>query len=403
MSRPASNGADRIAALASARRQWHTMPQPFYSDADIFQRDMERLFHRMWLYAGHVSQVRRTGDFFLSRIGTEEILVIRGADGVIRAFFNVCRHRGSRVCLESSGHAERLVCPYHAWVYHTDGTLAAARSMPDDFDRKTHGLHPCAVRVLEGLIFISLASEPPDFGVVERDLRPYLKPYGLDRARICHTETTRVPANWKLLMENYFECYHCVPAHPQFASVMSHLKACETPSGRETQKTFDEEWCALVTKLGQETKKIPLTPDTYHYAGREPIRPGWVTQTQDGKPAAPLMGEFKQYDGGVTGVTIFCFSLVGCNDYVALIRFTPVSPTETDSEVTWLVHEDAKAGRDYDVNRVAWLWKTTFEQDYRICSDNQAGVNSSRYLPGPYAKREEMIESFIQWYLKQLA
>jgi Rieske 2Fe-2S family protein len=168
-------------------------------------------------------------------------------------------------------------------------------------------------------------------------------------------------------------------------------------------KHFQTEWESRAAGLGQPIGRVALTAKTCHYLGRGPIRPGFVTQTQDGAPAAPLLGKFSEYDGGLTGITILLFSLVATNDYVAIIRFTPTGPTLTRSEVTWHVRQDAVEGRDYDVERVIWLWRNTFDQDYKICADNQAGINSTRYRPGPYSNVEGMVDTFVQWYLNQIA
>lgn len=399
---PSQNGNGRIERLAASRRIGHTLEQAFYTDEEIFRRDLEQIFGRCWLYAGHVRQIPAKGDFFVYEVANESILVTRGSNGQIHALFNVCRHRGSKVCLESKGNAKSFTCPYHAWTYGLDGALLAARHMDDAFEKSTHGLHRCRVEVMEGLIFINLAADPSPFATIRNDLQPFLAPYGLEHAKVCHHSRDLVKANWKLLMENYFECYHCPCAHPEFASVNMHVRAQNSPVLAEDNRLYKAEWEAKAKGLGQNIGHVLLTPQTYHYCGREPIGRGWVSQTQNGKPAAPLMGSFREYDGGVTGITILCFSFIASNDHAALIRFTPVSPTETISEVWWFVREDAVEGRDYDVSRVIWLWKTTFEQDYKICTDNQSGILSSRYQPGPYSKNESWVDLFVQWYVNQL-
>lgn len=391
-----------IQGLIAARKPGYSLEQAFYCDPEIYTHDLEQIVLRHWLYAGHTSQLPNAGDYFLYDVAHESIIVTRDKNGEVHALFNVCRHRGSRVCLEESGNARAFTCPYHSWTYAPDGHLLAARHMSDDFDKSAFSLHRCHVRVLEGLIFISLAEEPPEFDSVENDVLKYLQLYGLADTRICHRKTDIVQANWKLLMENYYECYHCTTAHPEFASVNTHVRAQDSPKLAQEDKAFQAAWEARVRELGQPLDRVVLTPETYHYCGRGPIRPGFVTQTQDGAPAAPLLGGFREYDGGLTGITILLFSLVATNDYVAIIRFTPLGPTTTKSEVSWHVHKDAVESREYDVDRITWLWRKTFDQDYKICEDNQAGINSSRYRPGPYSKVEGMVDTFVQWYLRQI-
>src|SRR5262249_22710100 len=141
---------------------------------------------------------------FTCPIANESVIITRTADGEVRAMMNVCRHRGSRVCLGEEGHANRLVCPYHAWVYNLDGSLANARHMPEPFDKAAFGLRPAHVRVVEDLIFICLAENPPAFDHVAGTIQPYLAPQGLTHARIAHRSTHRIRANWKLVAENFW-------------------------------------------------------------------------------------------------------------------------------------------------------------------------------------------------------
>ena len=140
-----------------------------------------------------------------------------------------------------------------------------------------------------------------------------------------------------------------------------------------------------------------------HQGGRVAIRPGFVTQSHDSQPLAPLLGSDTEYDGGITSFMHFpLIWYVVSNDHALLTRFTPVSPLETELELTWLVREDAVEGRDYDPDAVCWLWQVTAEQDKTICENNQRGILSSRYQPGPYATTEFSVDEFVSWYLREL-
>jgi phenylpropionate dioxygenase-like ring-hydroxylating dioxygenase large terminal subunit len=204
--------------LADRRPGW-SLPRKLYVDPNIFEVEMEKLFDQQWLFTDHTSRIPNVGDYFLFKIGNESIVVIRARDGQVHAFFNVCRHRGSRICLEQSGTVKKLMCPYHNWAYELDGSLITARHMPADFDKTQFGLHRCEVRVLEGLIFVSLGTSAPPFDRMAYDTRPYWEPYELPHTRIAHRMRCAVRANWKLVLENFVECYHCVHAHPEFTSV----------------------------------------------------------------------------------------------------------------------------------------------------------------------------------------
>ena len=154
----------KLNSLIESARQESVRAQPFYCDEDVFGLDMQKVVTRKWLLVDHVSRIPEPGQFFLYEVGLESIIVIRDNDGTINALFNVCRHRGSLVCLEKEGKRNRLTCPYHAWTYGLDGSLQSARFMPEDFKPLDHGLFKCHVRVHHGLIFLNLSSgEEPEF------------------------------------------------------------------------------------------------------------------------------------------------------------------------------------------------------------------------------------------------
>ena len=393
-----------VEKLIASRRPGMSLDREFYRSPEIFELEVERVFMRRWLLAGHISRIPGPGDYFLYSVAGESIVIIRGVDGEIRAFFNVCRHRGSRICTNESGSARKLVCPYHNWVYNTDGTLNSSRHMPDNFDNSQFGLVRCHVRLVEGLIFINLAKEPSDFEPMARDFGSLLKPHGLDHAKICLRTRYEVKANWKIVAENSWECCHCGTAHPEFAAVMSYVGAMDSPKLAQAHESFTAQWEAQENGLGHKTGEVKMPPDGWYQCGRLPIRPGFLTQARDGQPVAPLMGSLKTYDGGISAFSFrpFTFFVASC-DHVMISRFTPLEPMLTEAEISWLVREDAVEGVDYDVERVTWLWRVTTEQDVRLCENNQAGVNSRRYQPGPYSQTEGEVERFIQWYLRELA
>ena len=171
---------DTIADLASRTRRGYSLERAFYSDDAVFDADMRRVIGRKWLVAGHVDRVRRTGDYFLFKVGVESIIVVRSDDSTINAFYNVCRHRGSLICTKPEGHVNLLTCGYHAWTYGLDGVLLAARLMPEDFSKRDNALLRCHVKVFFGFIFVNLSDEPPvDFDAAFSDLSPYLDFHGL--------------------------------------------------------------------------------------------------------------------------------------------------------------------------------------------------------------------------------
>jgi Rieske 2Fe-2S family protein len=288
-------------------------------------------------------------------------------------------------------------------VYQLDGALCAARHLPEAIGRRALGLHPVHVRAVEGLIFVCLAESPPDFAHTAADLTAFLKPHGLARTKVCHRAVEVIHANWKVAAENFWECYHCTATHPEFCSVMSYAHAQDSERLAQERQEFEQDWEAAARSDGFIVGNIEYSDRGLHRGGRLPIRPGYLTQSQDGKPVAPLLGEYTSYDGGITSFMHFpIIWYVVNNDYALLTRFTPVSPLETELELTWLVHQDAAEGRDYDTERVCWLWRVTAEQDRTICENNQRGILSSRYQPGPYATTERACDEFMTWYLNEL-
>lgn len=394
---------ERLSGLIRSRRPGWSLSNPFYTDPWIFQEDMNRIFFRHWLFAGHTRQIPNPCDYFTFEIGDESIIIIRG-DEAIHGHFNVCRHRGSRICLETSGHARSLVCPYHQWVYKPDGSLTAARLMPGDFDKARFGLHRVHVRVVEGLIFISLAEEPTAFDTFETDLRCRLKPHLLEKAKICHTRHYDVRANWKLVIENSRECYHCGQRHPEYCRTMMSDEGVDSLGGSPQREDFTAERKRDWKKMGLETTDVnpEFPPDAWYKLQRYPVRQGLVTQSLDGQPVAPLMGNLPGRDTGVLSLVMRHHIMFQANsDHVAITRMTPMAPQLTKVRVDWLVRDDAEENVDYEIERLTPLWRITCEQDWKLCEDNQLGVNSSRYEPGPYAPDEIGAERFVQWYLNQ--
>ncbi len=181
--------ANAILTELDALKSGHTLPGKFYHDADIFKFDMETIWYRDWLFVGHDCEIPKAGNFFTLQLGAYPIVVVRGRDGVIRAFHNSCRHRGSRVCTQESGSKIRLVCPYHQWTYELDGTLMHARDMGEGFDFKAHSLKPVHCESVGGYIWICVAKDAPDFNDFRTRMGPYFAPHNLIDAKVAFSST----------------------------------------------------------------------------------------------------------------------------------------------------------------------------------------------------------------------
>jgi phenylpropionate dioxygenase-like ring-hydroxylating dioxygenase large terminal subunit len=402
-----SNG---VAQLAANAKFGYTLDRAFYCDDKVFEADMQQVIGRKWLVAGHIDRVPRKGDYFLFKIGVESIIVLRSDETTINAFYNVCRHRGSLICTKPEGRVTRLTCGYHAWSYGLDGALLSARLMPADFSRQDNGLQRCHVRVFFGFIFINLSDEaPPDFDASFGDLAPYLDFHGFADARIAYAKSYPTSANWKLVVENFVECYHCAPAHPEFCSMHPPEALIAFGAGPSSGPADAVEhylpalkaWEARAAALGRPIGTIDDGPESSHLRLllQRTIREGYESETQDGRPAAPLMGKRVDFDQGRMYLSFSPFTqLVATNDFAVLFLFTPRGTMQTDVDLYWLV--DAKAG-DVAVEKMIWGWDETTKQDKEITENNQAGILSKSYRPGRYSEHERRVATFQQWYLAQ--
>ena len=389
-----------IRDLVDRHAQGSAMDRAFYTDADIYEREVSEIYLKSWLYAGHVSEIPRIGDWFLFDLAGESVIVVRNEDNEISALLNVCRHRGSRVCLEARGCSKKLVCRYHGWAYELDGKLRNAAHMKDGFDKTGISLKGIHCEILEGMIYVNFAEQPASFDVVRKGLLESLRPYRIDAAKVAHRQIFPINANWKLSLENYTECYHCAPAHPEYSRGHSLAKPEVYPDELLEQVMSRAEACGLSnrdvnrTYMGAEGFGADFAYERYA------MWRGHITGSEDGQAVAPLMGDIRDYDSGTTDIQVgpVTFGLAYC-DHIVIYRFTPVSLDKSECDITWLVNGDAEEGQDYDKTKLTWLWDVTTEADKRIIEHNAEGVNSRYYQPGQLSVMEDFLGRFISWYL----
>jgi len=386
-----------ITDLMDEHQPGYSLKQSFYTDPDVFALELNAIWKRYWLFAATTAEIPKAGDYFTYTFQQDSVIIIRGDKGEVYAHYNTCRHRGSLICLEERGHAPKLMCPYHQWVYNKDGSLSKARLMPEDFDRAAYGLHPVHVQVANGFIFISFDENPPDFTKVLKDYEPLLRPFQIDRAKVAFKKQYTLRTNWKLVAENFRECYHCGPAHPEY---------CSAVIGANLRESADEVLAERIVawqQKGLATNNIDFEKDSYHFAIRYPLRPGVQSYSLDGKSVALPMGDHRDFDAGVLGLVVYPnFWMDAVSDYMWTMRVTAVSPSKTIIDLTWLVDSKAVEGKDYEVERLIEFWKITGEQDWALCENNFRGIESSHYKPGPYAPPELDVAKFIDWYLERL-
>ena len=392
--------------LLKSRIPGKSLPREFYVEPEIFEEDLRRVFYRNWLFAGHACEIPEPGDYFLLPVGAENLIVLRDKEGAVRAHFNVCRHRGSRIVTEERGHSRSLVCPYHQWVYALDGGLTNARLMGESFDADGYRLRPALARELAGLVFVCLATgeSHPDFEAFSEAVEPQLRPHGLERAKVAARDSYEVRANWKVLVENNRECYHCRVSHPEFCMSNYDLGLPgDSRSDAGYESTLEHEY-GRWRSLGLSPEEVSFPGGSGYRVSRLPLKEGFLTESLDGGLVAPLMGELTDPNvGSLRLITLPNFWGHANCDYAMTTRLLPIGPELTRVEVSFLVREDAAEGVDYDPDRVAEVWRATSEQDWELCENNHAGIRSVAYEPGPYSQiTEGSVETFVQWYLGQL-
>ena len=403
---------EKIAAMVKAEqaRPDYAIDSYFYRSHLVYEKELENLVFRSRLYAGHVTEVPNPGDYLLFDIGEDSVIIVRDKAGEVQALMNVCRHRGARVCEAQSGNRKTFVCPYHGWVYNTDGSLKAAREMEAraDFDITDYGLKKARILVYMGLIFINCDPHAADFLGPLSNLAQPLGAYDLEHAKVAHKHTYKVDANWKLVLENYLECYHCATSHRAYAR-MHTLKDTDARVSGIVQAMLDRtEQVTGVEGMGKEFYGIYMNAAGFGacaYTSRYGLFDGYLTGSEDGQPVAPLMGNIQGYDGGAGDFQMGPLSfMLNYPDHCVLYRFIPRGLTSTDMEVVWFVNGDAKEGVDYDRDRLTWLWHNTTLEDEFIISRNSEGVNSRFFEPGPYHPEfEATLQEFVCWYLDTMS
>ena len=393
-----------IADLIASQKPGWALDQRFYTDPEIYQLELDRIVTRNWILAGHASQIPDAGDYLVFSLANESAIIVRAKDGRVRAFANVCRHRGSLVCLENRGNKRKFECPYHGWTYDLDGKLIGARSMREDFNKEAYGLHPVSLSLLSGLIFVCFCDDPPSLEGAQRDLAEPMAMFDFENLKVAASKTYPIAANWKLAIENYQECYHCATAHPEYAKL--HTLMLDPQKRDRIQEPMRQRMAACGLK-DIEHDFI----DTYAKSGeqgygysRTALFEGYKTGSRDGEPVAPLLGELKDYDGGASDFTLGPFTFfLAYSDHVVGYVFSPVDHKNCQCKIHWFVRKDAVEGKDYDRDELMWLWDVTTHADEKIIVNNWQGVNSRYYRPGPFSGMERMERRYIEWLLQELS
>jgi glycine betaine catabolism A len=396
-----------------------SLPQKYFVSPEIFVREQEQIFSKNWLLIGHHSQIAKPGDFFLATVANESLIVVRDQQSQAKAFYNVCRHRGSRLKEEACGHSSAIQCPYHAWTYALNGRLIGAPHMDDvpGFEKTHYSLSPVNLGLWEGFIFVNLeetdcltAASPASLPKGEREQRNLKTDdaVGLRSESDGRIATARqrpghfislerwfsplsgkfshwnmpilqpakrieydVRANWKLMFENYSECYHCPGVHPQLQKISPYDSA------------------------ENDLRDGPFL------GGFMQINPG-KSLTVSGNACAAFVGKIENLQR-VFYYSIFPNMLLSLHpEYVMVHQLWPQSPERTLIVCDWFFHPDAFQRRNFNPNDAIEFWDTTNRQDWHICELSQQGIASRAYQPGPFSSRESIPAAWDRYYLEQM-
>lgn len=352
-----------------------SLEQRYLVSPGVFAEEQEKIFARQWVLVGHQSQIAKAGDYFVQEVAVESVIVVRDQKGDVHGFYNVCRHRGTRLCEKQSGHCSTIQCPYHAWTYGLDGRLVGAPHMDKvpGFARDEHSLHRVALGVWEGFIFVSLADAPASLEDFLAPLAGKFSSWNLPKLRSARRIEYDVRANWKLIFENYSECYHCPGVHPALQKLTPYDLAendlCEGPF------------------LG----------------GFMPITRGH-SLTMTGNVCALPVGDIKGEDNDrVFYYSIFPNMLLSMHpDYVMVHQLWPQSPERTRIVCDWSFHPEAFDRADFHPDDAIEFWDMTNKQDWHVCELSQLGIASRAYEPGPYSPRESIPAAWDREYLRHM-
>lgn len=387
--------------LLTGRDPNFSLEQKFYTDPDYYKLDLENIFYKDWLFVGHDCELPKTGSYMTVQIGAYPVIVVRDAQGGIRAFHNSCRHRGSRICSAEKGTAAKLVCPYHQWTYELDGRLLFARQVGPDFKPADYGLKPVHCETVAGYVYICVAEEAPDFAAFRNLVEPYLAPHNIKDAKVAFESSIIEKGNWKLVWENNRECYHCAANHPELCRTYPEAPTATGVQGVMEDPEINQLWKSCAS-IGLPAR-FNISEDGRYRITRIPLLRDAVSYTMSGKAAVkkPLSDKVAG-STNIGAMLLFNYPSTWNHlmaDHAISFRVLPISAEETLVTTKWLVHKDAVEGVDYDLDELTHVWIQTNDQDRKIVEENAVGIHSPAYQPGPYSvEHEGGVMQFLEWY-----
>jgi glycine betaine catabolism A len=366
------------------------LPADAYFDPRHYERELQRIWYRNWVYVGRSSDVAAPRSFRTFEIGDQRLLLVRDEGGALNAFHNTCRHRGAALCRESAGimRSGAIICPYHAWVYNLQGDLlrTSSKAQAAGFDIADYPLYKVQVNEWSGFIFIALSDNPPPFERLFDLPINRLDAWPLKDLVVGHVLEKRIQANWKIFWENYNECLHCPTVHPKLSSLVPIY-------GRGLlEERDDPDWNRHIAD-----------PDPKFKGG---LRDGAATWSTDGRMTGIAFENLSEEDRRVGHVYLTglpSMFIVGHVDYVRVVRLRPLGPELTELRVEYLFSPETLASPGFDMRNVVDFTNLVMTEDAEVCELNQRGLHAAPHARGVIMPEEYVIRQFHEWVQSELA
>src|ERR1700676_376473 len=366
------------------------LPADAYFDASRYERELQRIWYRNWIYLGRSSDLGQPRAFRIFELGDQKLLLVRDDDGALQGFHNTCRHRGAALCRENDGimRSGAIICPYHAWTYNLRGELqrTSSKRHAEGFDTAHYPLYRIAVREWRGFIFVALTDRPPPFERLFDLPLSRVDAWPLEDLQVGHVLLKTIQCNWKIFWENYNECLHCPGVHPKLSQLVPIY-------GRGLlEERDDPEWSA-------------------HAADADPkfkggLRAGAATWSLDGKATGipfPGLSDADRRAGHLYMTGLPSVFLVGHIDYVRVVRLLPLGPERTELRVEYLFLPQTLADPEFDLRNVVDFTNRVMTEDAQVSELNQLGLRAGPHARGVVMPEEYVIRQFHEWLRTELA
>ena len=354
-----------------------TLPRNYYTQPDILRQEFINIFQNNWICIARNSDLTDKGQYITVQLGDESAIVLKDKKDEIKAFFNVCRHRGTRICNNQEGKFSNTIqCPYHGWTYDLNGKLVGSPHMEkiNDFKKIDYSLFPIQIKEWEGFIFLNLSDNPISFNQAFKPIERRFQSWDLQDLSVIDKKTYQVNCNWKLIIQNYCECYHCPMIHPQLAEIHNYL------GGRND--FFKGPFLGGYMDFSSDKESI----------------------TSSGKYCCPPLKNIKGNDlRRVYYYSLFPNMLLSLHpEYVMYHTVWPNGPDKCIVNCSWLFLKESAISYKDSIYEAIDFWDKTNQQDWQICEYSQLGINSIKYSPAPYSGQESLLAAYDNYYISQM-